>query len=94
MLEITVGHWQFLDQFQQLVIQNPPNLLHVLNGMAITSLQNLLFSKNGGPISNPYYYQYNYIGYLINTAHTHSAHVKISTQCNTVHLSQVTLVLV
>jgi len=32
-----------------------PILLYIFNGMAINNLQNVLFSKNGLPISDPYF---------------------------------------
>ena len=43
-LEITVGHWPFSDQFQHFADQNPfdrPNLLYIFNGMAIDTLQKM-----------------------------------------------------
>jgi len=50
-LEITVGHWPFSNQFQHLADQNPFWLanftVHFFNGMAINNLQNVLSSKNG-----------------------------------------------
>ena len=46
MLEITVGHWPFSDQFQDLADQNPLcSLLYIFNGTAISNLQNVLSLK-------------------------------------------------
>ena len=39
-LEITIGHWPFSDQFQHLAVDfGRPNLLYIFNGMAIDNLQ-------------------------------------------------------
>jgi len=64
-LEITVGHWLFFDQFQHLANQNPFWLanftVHIYFwGMAINNLQNVISSKNGRPISDPYFYHCNH----------------------------------
>ena len=57
-LEITVGHWPFSQQFQHFVNQNSfgqPNFLYISNGTAISgNLSNVPSSKNGQPISDPY----------------------------------------
>ena len=69
MLEITVGHRPFSDQFQHLLTKihfGQPNLLYIFNGMAIDNLQNVLFSKNGRPISDPYFYHC-YLSWLFPT---------------------------
>ena len=58
-LEITVGHWPFSDQFQHLADQihfGRPNLLYIFNGMANDNLQKCPIFKNGRPISDPYFY--------------------------------------
>ena len=46
-LEIAAGHWSFSNQFQY--------LLYIFNGMVINNLQDVLSSKNGQPISDPYF---------------------------------------
>jgi len=35
-----------------------PILLYIFNGMATNNLQNVLSSKNGQPISDPYFYHW------------------------------------
>ena len=55
-LEITVGHWPFFNIWPTKIHFGRPNLLYIFNGMAIDNLQNVLFSKNGRPISDPYFY--------------------------------------
>jgi len=57
MLEITVGH--FLTNFNIWLTKihfGRPILLYIINEMAINNLQNVLSSKNGQPISDPYFY--------------------------------------
>jgi len=47
-LEITVSHWPFSNQFQHLANQihfGWPILLYIFNGMAINNLQNVLSLK-------------------------------------------------
>ena len=56
MLEITVGHWPFSDQFQHLADQNPFWSAKFIMHFQWDNLQNVLFSKNGRPISDPYFY--------------------------------------
>jgi len=57
-LEITVGHWPFSDQ--HLADQNLfwlANFTDIFTmGWQSNNLQNVLSSKNGRPISDPYFY--------------------------------------
>ena len=60
MLEITVGHLLFSDQFQHLADQNPfwstKFPVHFQwNGKSIAYKIRILSSNNGQPISDPYF---------------------------------------
>ena len=67
MLEITVSHWPFSDQFQHLAVDfGQPNLLYIFNGMAIDNLQKCPIFKNGRLISDPYFYRRITITYVHN----------------------------
>jgi len=54
-LEITVGHWPFSNQFQRLADQNPFWSANFTNGMAINNKISYL-QMNSRPFSDPYFY--------------------------------------